>query len=204
LFFFKPWTGSATNKLTKITAEKSPQTMTIKGQNSSFASAVLIDDDDNLPSTPTAATAQMVPYVYSYPEDRLAHSNTTPSYTTTTVTTYPPPNTSSTGMIPHVGSSVNPYSAESVGILQAERMATKKRRKRRRAARTTVAAVSGVVVGGITLGPIGAIAGGIGAAAAARGACKLGERRKDRRVEQQRVAEGSVTNSTAILNGVSA
>jgi hypothetical protein len=176
--------------------------MSIKGQNNSFAPAVLIDDDDNFPSTPAVATAQMIPY--SYPEEKQAHSNTTRPYVTTTVTTYPPPSTSNTAMVPHAGGIVNPYSAESIGILQAERMATKKRRRRRRASRTTIAAVSGVVVGGITLGPFGAIAGGIGAAVAARGACKLGERRKDRRVERQLVAEGSVTNSTAILKAVSA
>jgi hypothetical protein len=64
--------------------------------------------------------------------------------------------------------------------------------------------VSGVVLGGITLGPLGAIAGGVGAAAATRGACKLGERRKDRRVEKQKVQQTSLTSNTAIVNAVSA
>ena len=167
-------------------------------ENKSFASAVLIDFGDD--SSPAAATAQMVPY--SYPEDK-SYSNTRPSSFTTTVTPYPP-STYDTAIVPHTGRSVNPYSAESIRTLQDEAMATKQRRRRRRRTRTTVAAVSGVVLGGITLGPLGAIAGGVGAAAATRGACKLGERRKDRRVEKQKVQQTSLTSNTAIVNAVSA
>jgi hypothetical protein len=171
-------------------------------ENNSFASAVLIDFGDDSPTTPVAATAQMVPHS-SYPEDK-SYSNTIPTSFTTTVTTYPPPSTYSTAIVPHSGRSINPYSAESIRTLQDEATVTKQRRRRRRRTRTTVAAVSGVVVGGIALGPLGAIAGGIGAAAATRGACKLGERRKDRRVEKQKVGQASVTTNTAIVNAVSA
>ena len=170
--------------------------MTIK--NNSFASAVLIDLGDDTP--PVAATAQMVPFTYT---EEKTYSNTRPSSFTTTITPYPP-STHDTAIVPYSSRSVNPYSAESIRALQDEAMATKQRRRRRRRIRTSVAAVSGAVVGGVALGPLGAIAGGVGAAAATRGACKLGERRKDRRVEKQNVQQASVVRDMAIANAVSA
>jgi hypothetical protein len=111
--------------------------------------------------TTVIVTPQMIPY--SYPEDKPACSNTT------TVTTHPSPSASNTAMVPHAGRSINPYSVEAIGALQIEAMAMKPCHRRRRRRRIAITACSTVLVGGITLGLIGTIAGGIGEAVATRG-----------------------------------
>ena len=65
----------------------------------------------------------------------------------------------------------------------------KKRRRKRRRARMAVASIGGVFVGGIILGPLGAIAGAVSAAAISRTVSKAGERRKDRRLARQAARE---------------
>jgi hypothetical protein len=61
----------------------------------------------------------------------------------------------------------------------------KERRRRRRKVRMACGSVGGVVVGGLILGPLGAIAGGVGAGAATRAMSKRRERKKDDRVASQ-------------------
>jgi hypothetical protein len=63
--------------------------------------------------------------------------------------------------------------------------AKKKRRRRRRRARMAAGSISGVLVGGVILGPLGAIVGGFSAGAATRAISKRREKRKDQRVADQ-------------------
>jgi len=58
----------------------------------------------------------------------------------------------------------------------------KKRRRRRRRVRMAVGAASGIVVGGVILGPVGVVAGAVTGVVVTRAASKHGERRKDARV----------------------
>jgi hypothetical protein len=58
----------------------------------------------------------------------------------------------------------------------------KARRRRRRKVRMACGSIGGVVVGGLILGPLGAIAGGVGAGAATRAVSKRREKKKDERV----------------------
>jgi hypothetical protein len=61
----------------------------------------------------------------------------------------------------------------------------KARRRRRRKVRMACGSIGGVMVGGLILGPLGAIAGGVGAGAATRAVSKRREKRKDQRVADQ-------------------
>lgn len=149
----------------------------------------------------------MDPYSYSYqPENNKSYPTTV---TTTTYASSHGETTPTDAVIPYGSHAVTPYdlhnsgSPTSVSSMQSEAMATKARRRRRRRVRMAAAGVTGAVVGGIALGPLGAAAGGVGAAAATRAASKLGERRKDRRVEQAKVAHQSVAGNAPIVNAVS-
>jgi hypothetical protein len=64
-------------------------------------------------------------------------------------------------------------------------LAKKRRRRQRRRTRMAVSAVGGVFIGGIMLGPVGAVAGAVTAAAVTRGISKAGEKRKDERVQRE-------------------
>eukprot|EP00521_Asterionellopsis_glacialis_P015066 CAMPEP_0195290828 /NCGR_PEP_ID=MMETSP0707-20130614/6541_1 /TAXON_ID=33640 /ORGANISM="Asterionellopsis glacialis, Strain CCMP134" /LENGTH=324 /DNA_ID=CAMNT_0040351009 /DNA_START=157 /DNA_END=1131 /DNA_ORIENTATION=+ len=73
----------------------------------------------------------------------------------------------------------------------------KKQRKRR----TTGAAVGGVVVGGLTLGPVGMVLGGVGAAAATRKICKSKEKAQERAYEQQQVTKQALDPKRTVHAG---
>ncbi|KAG7363152.1 hypothetical protein IV203_026512 [Nitzschia inconspicua] len=62
----------------------------------------------------------------------------------------------------------------------------KRRRRRRRRVRMVAGGVTGFVFGTFVLGPIGGVAGATAGAALARTASKIGEKRKDGRVERER------------------
>jgi hypothetical protein len=62
----------------------------------------------------------------------------------------------------------------------------KRRRRRRRRARMMVGGVTGFVFGTFVLGPLGGVAGATAGAVLARTASKIGEKRKDIRVERER------------------
>jgi len=163
---------------------------------------MLIDYGDDPSRPPALAEAQ--PVNYSYWEDTKANYNTS---TVTTATTYPSPyaTTPTNAVVPYAFNDYNSSynSTDSVSAVENEAKALKTRRRRRRRARMAAAGVSGAIVGGIALGPLGAAAGGVAAAAATRAVSKLGERRKDGRVEREKVTYESVAGSAPILNAVS-
>jgi len=74
-----------------------------------------------------------------------------------------------------------------VGREKDEYMDKKARRRRRRRTGMAVSATGGAVFGGLILGPVGAIAGGVGAAAVTRKVCKTREKKKDDRVARQKL-----------------
>lgn len=57
---------------------------------------------------------------------------------------------------------------------------TKATMKRQRRRRTAGGIIGGAIVGGVTLGPFGAIAGGVVGGMATKNICKAGERRAER------------------------
>jgi len=87
------------------------------------------------------------------------------------------------------GDNGNNNNNNGTGILPAAALENpihkKYRRRNRRRGRMVAGGAAGFVLGSILLGPIGAVALGIGGAHAIRAASKRGERRKDRRVQRQ-------------------
>lgn len=163
--------------------------------NSYYATSPSIDYGDDPSRPPVFAEAQPVDHLDSFSETKSNYEMTN-YYGGTTPT--------NGAVVPYGGNSVAPYNPapESVNDMQNEAAATKMRRRRRRRVRMAAGGVTGAVVGGIALGPVGAIAGGVGGAAATRAASKFGEKRKDRRVEREKVAQHSVSGTAPIVNAV--
>ena len=169
--------------------------------NDNYASATLIDYGNDPSRPPALAEAHpMDPYSFSESGNK---SSFTSSITTTT---YASATTPTNAVVPYDADAygVSPHSQpDSIRATEDEALAKKNRRRMRRRARMAAAGVGGAIVGGIALGPLGAAAGGVGAAAATRAASKLGEKRKDRRVEREQVAHQSMTGNAMIVNAVS-
>ncbi|CAJ1949352.1 unnamed protein product [Cylindrotheca closterium] len=87
------------------------------------------------------------------------------------------------------GINVNANNNNETAVLPAaaleDPLRKKYRRRTRRRGRMLVGGAAGFVVGSILLGPIGAVALGIGGASVVKSASKARERRKDRRVQRQ-------------------
>jgi hypothetical protein len=87
--------------------------------------------------------------------------------------------------------SSNPCGADAV---HPQKQTMKKQRKRK----TAAGAVGGMLVGGLTLGPVGVFVGGAVGAVATNKLCKIRERRAQRRFEQ-RSFQQAATNSNIHL-----
>jgi hypothetical protein len=74
-----------------------------------------------------------------------------------------------------------PSDSDMAEAMPGESDADRKARRRRKV-RMACGSIGGVVVGGLILGPLGAIAGGVGAGAATRAVSKRREKKKDERV----------------------
>lgn len=168
--------------------------MTFQNNNNYYASSTLIDYGNDPSKPPVLAEAELIPYSYSENEKSYTSSVTTYEYTA------PHGTTPTNAVVPYDAEQGNNYN---VNAVQNEARSVKTRRRRRRRVRMAAAGVTGAVVGGIALGPLGAAAGGVGAAAATRAVSKLGEKRKDRRVERERVAHQSMSGNAPIVNAVS-
>lgn len=171
-------------------------------QKNNYDSDLLIDYGDDPTRPPVFAEAQPWPHNSYSPEKRSSYASSI------TTTTYSPSSSASTptnAVVPYDADAygVNPIPKESVRAVQDEAMSKKIRRRRRRRARMAAAGAGGAIIGGVALGPLGAVAGGVGAAAATRAASKLGEKKKDRRVERENVAHQSMMGNAPIVNAVS-
>lgn len=67
--------------------------------------------------------------------------------------------------------------------------------KKQRKHKTTVAAVGGMVVGGLTLGPLGIFVGAAASAVATNKVCKARERRAQRQYEQNSFQHGAAQSN---------
>lgn len=73
-----------------------------------------------------------------------------------------------------------------LAAIQEDPFHKKRRRRRRRRGRMMVGGITGFVFGTFVLGPIGGVAGATAGAVLARTASKVGEKRKDARVQRER------------------
>jgi hypothetical protein len=178
---------------------KSQEQTTMTPENDNYASLHI--DYGNDPSRPPALAEVYPVEPYSFYENGNKSSFTSSISTTT----YGSATTPTAAMVPYDADAygVNQYSQPETRAVEDEALSKKHRRRRRRRARMAAAGVGGAIIGGIALGPLGAAAGGVGAAAATRAASKLGERRKDRRVEREQVAQQSMMGNAPIVNAVS-